>query len=161
MEQWIELEEFPGYSVSDQGRVRNDRNQKILTVSRTNRGNTAMVSIGADNGQLKRGLALLVCEAFIPRPRSDFNTPIYLDGDTMNCQVRNLAWRPRWFAQKHTVQFRQDLGDVGPIRNLDTGIFYQSVWEVVLEHGVLFNEVIQGIVNKTQVFPLGQRFEFV
>ena len=161
MEHWIASKQHLGYSISDEGRVRNEQTGKILAISTTNLGRTAIVSIQMNGYQVKRGLALMVCQAFLDPPRHDFDTPIYLDGDSLNCRLDNLAWRPRWFAQKHTRQFRQGLGDAGPVKNIDTGVVYNSVWDVVFEQGVLFNEVIQSAVNKTHVFPLFEYYEWV
>lgn len=161
MEQWVALRQHLGYSVSSHGRVRNERTGRILSISKTNNGTTAIVSIRNGGHQVKRALALLVCETFYPDPPPRFDTPIYLDGDRMNCRADNLRWRPRWFAIKHSRQFHQDLGDAGPVLNVDTGIVYQSVWDVVYEQGVLFNEVVMAAINKTYVFPLFEYFEWV
>lgn len=159
MEEWIDLQGYPGYEISDQGRVRNDRRWVIAT-SQVGNGRP-FVGLMVNGRQVKRGLALLVCETFLDVPRADFNTAIHLDGDLSNCRVSNLAWRPRWFAIKHTMQFRQNLGEAGPVRNIDTGIVYDTIWDVVFTFGVLYNEVIKSIINKTWVFPIYHRFEWV
>jgi hypothetical protein len=121
------------------------------------------VKVSVNGVQLTRGLALLVCSAFVPLPqhRCDVPTPIHLDGDFQNCRPDNLVWRPRWFAQKHTAQFKQNLQNPNAVRNIDTGVVYHDIWDVVFEQGVLFNDVVKAVINKTYVFPLFQRFEWV
>lgn len=159
MEEWLPIEGYPGYEASDQGRVRNSRGW-IINPTRIGDGRP-FVALAVNGAQVQRGLALLICQTFLDLPRADFNTPIHLDGDLTNCRVNNLAWRPRWFALKHTRQFRQNLGDTGPVRNIDTGHVYANTWAVVFTFGVLYNEVVKSIVNKTWVFPIYHRFEWV
>lgn len=161
MEQWSIIPEFPQYSVSDQGRVRKTGTNRILKVSVAT-GHHPFVSLLTDNGMTRRGLAPLVAKAFVPMPaRCETPTPIHLDGNPMNCRADNLQWRPRWFAQKYTRQFTQDLENNNAVRNIDTGKIYNDIWEVVVEQGVLFNDVVKSIINKTYVYPLYQRFEWV
>lgn len=162
MERWLPIEEYPEYCVSDQGRVRRDGRDKILRISVATGGNP-FVSLSTRNGQVRKGLALLVARAFVPLPpyRCDTPTPIHLDGDQLNCCADNLQWRPRWFAQKYARQFNQHLDNDNAVRNIDTDRVYNDVWEVVFEHGVLFNDVVKSIINKTYVYPLYERFEWV
>lgn len=160
MEQWLPLQGYPNYSVSDLGRVRSDSHGAVLAISRT--GNARPhVSLMLDRVQLKRGLSLLVAKTFIKSPRPDFNTPIHFDGDLTNCRVSNLAWRPRWFAINHTAQFATNPGNSGQVRNINTGVVYGDVWDVVVAFGLLYTDVVKSIVNKTYVFPLMHCFEWV
>jgi hypothetical protein len=162
MEQWVTLKEFADYSISDEGRARNDKNGKFLTVCTNGRGHP-YVSFWKDMRQSHRTIAGLVALHFLPPPPENLYiaTPIHLNSDLLDCRAVNLAWRPLWFAQKFTRQFKLDLGDAGPLKNIDTGECYDSVWDVVYEKGVLFNDVIQSIYHKTYVFPLMQCFEWM
>src|SRR6185503_12013272 len=162
MEQWLPVQEFPWYLVGEEGNVRRVNSEQLLRVSIVTGGNPC-VSLQDNEGRwVKRGLAALVCHAFVqfPTHRCDTPTPIHLDGDRMNCRASNLQWRPRWFAQKHARQFNQDLHNDHGVRNIDTGVVYENIWDVVFEQGVLFNEVVMAVINKTYVFPLFQRFEW-
>lgn len=161
MEKWLPLLGYPGYSASDQGRVRNDRRESILAVVRV-KGRRSYVGLMLQGTQVKRSLSRLICETFVPNERRQyFDTPIHLDGDLANCRAVNLLWRPRWFADRHSFQFTQDLGETNPVRNIDTGAMYNNVWDIVFAHGVLFNDVVLSIANKTYVFPLMQCFEWI
>lgn len=162
MEDWVNLEIYNGYSISDQGRVRRDIDERILAIGIT-RQKRPYVKISHQGLQITRGLALLVCETFVPllNPRFETPTPIHLDGDTTNCRANNLLWRPRWFALEYTAQFGCDLKNRRPVRNITTGVEYKNIWEVVVEQGVLFNEVILAIYNKTPIFPTWHCYEWV
>lgn len=160
MEEWRALQDYPGYSASDQGRVQNDNNGEYLSVSTNGRGHP-YVSFRIKGHQTKKSLSLVICRTFVEWPRPDFTTPIHLDGDFMNCRVVNLAWRPRWFAIKHTQQFSRNFTDTPPVRNIKTGAVYDNAWDVVFKHGVLFSDVVKSIINATYVFPLMECFEWV
>jgi hypothetical protein len=139
--------------------VRNEQTGNILAVSTNGRGHP-YVSFRIDGRQVKKGLALVICRTFIEWPRADFTTPIHFNGDFLDCSVANLGWRPRWFAVKYTQQFDRGFTDTPPVRNTKTGVVYDGAWDVVLQHGVLFNDVIKSIINVTYVFPLMECFEW-
>lgn len=161
MERWLPLQDYPGYSASDHGRIRNDKRDTILAISSSKYGRP-FVGLWVNNKQVKRNLALLICKTFVPNEREAyFNTPICLDGDLSNCRADNLVWRPRWFAYAHHSQFGKELDGIGPVRNVVTGEVYDDVWEVVVRHGALYMDVVMSIYNSTYVFPLMQRFEWV
>jgi hypothetical protein len=165
MEEWKPLRDYDGYSVSDQGRVRSDKSNAVLAIGRTAQ-NRSFVKLMHQGRQKSRGLAFLVCEAFIPLPnyRCDTPTPIHFNGDLRDCRVTNLAWRPRWFAQDHTRQFRFEHKIKGailtPVIDVETRIVYDDIWDVVLEHGVLYRDVLVSIQERTWVYPLFRRFEW-
>ena len=159
MEQWVHIPDYPGYEASDLGRIRNVRTGRILTVH-GQEDQRPHVGLMFGTIQVKRGLSLLICKTFLGQPNDEFNTPIHLDGDLNNCCVDNLTWRPRWFANQYTEQFRKNLGDTGPVRNIDTQLVYQDVWNAVMTLGVLYNEIVMSIFNKSKVYPIMQRFEW-
>lgn len=162
MELWQVLESHPDYSVSNEGRVRRNHNKTILAIGITKQ-NRPYVRLSSEGVQISRGLALLVCETFVPllNPRFETPTPIHLDGDTINCRAINLMWRPRWFALAYTAQFEHGLNNPNRVRNITTGVDYNNIWDVVHEQGVLFNEVVMAICNKTPIFPTWHRYEWV
>lgn len=162
MEHWEPLLDYQNYSVSDQGRVRSDKSGAVLANALTP-GNRPYVRMTYQGRQVSRGLALLVCQTFIPFPNHNIDnpTPIHLDGDPRNCRAENLQWRPRWFAQKHARQFHQNFRNPNAIRDIKTGRVYNEIWDVVLERGLLFSDVFCSIVNCTRVFPGWDQFEWV
>ncbi len=162
VEQWKILQGYGGYSVSDQGRVRRTVDERIVAIGITKQKHL-YVKIMHEGIQITRGLALLVCETFVPllNPRFETPTPIHLDGDTTNCRAINLVWRPRWFALAWTAQFGCNLKSHHGVRNITTGVEYNNIWDVVHDQGVMFNEVIMAVCNKTPIFPTWDRYEWL
>lgn len=167
---WKELYEFPGYSVSSSGVVRNDGRDSVLARLVNNRGVT-YVGLFRDGVQHKRAVAPLVAKAFIDRPSSPFfDTPIHLDGDRINTAASNLLWRPKWFAVKYHNQFltraprRPDV----PVEELETRVLYPDIWDAVTRFGLIFKDVFNAAWNLTyqdqpyaSVWPTGQRFRLL
>lgn len=162
MEQWVPLLGYPGYSASNLGRIRNDRRDSLLAIVLTS-SQHKYVGLMKDGVQVKRSVSKLICETFIPRPsNSTFTTPIHFDGDLTNCVADNLDWRPRWFAMKHSTQFRKDLPTYpDPVRETRSGELFENCWKAVFQYGLLYMDIVLSIINKTYVFPTMQTFEWV
>lgn len=90
MEQWKPIDEFPIYSVSNYGRVRNDTTGNILLGS-YDRDGYRQVIICYGGKQYNRRVCRLVAIAFIPNPE---NLPQvnHKDEDKENDYVYNLEW---------------------------------------------------------------------
>jgi hypothetical protein len=161
MEVWVPLLGYPGYSASNLGRVRNDNRDRVLTVVQLPTSYT-YVGLIKDGIQVKRSVSKLISETFLPKPAiSTFTTPIHFDGNLSNCKVDNLDWRPRWFAIKHTGQFRRDLPVYpDPVRELKSEEVFENAWKAVLRYGLLYMDLILAIANKTCVFPTMQSYEW-
>lgn len=161
-EDWREIEEFPGYSVSNQGRVRNDDRGRVLTRLVNQHG---VVHVGLVKGRLqyKRGVALLVALAFLPEPYPmTFDTVIHLDGDKLNCRMDNLMWRPRWFAIRFHQQFRRDgMSFTVPIEDTKTGERFKNSMQAVCRYGLLDKEILTAVAQQTYVWPTYQTFRVV
>jgi len=160
MDRWKEIEEFPGYSVSHQGYIRNDHTGRIMAMTRNQQG-IVQVGLSREGEQYKRSVTLLVAHAFLDPPSNpNFDTPINLDGDRMNNNVDNLMWRPRWFAIRYHQQFKDPVhqGFMVPIVNLADGIVYPNAISASVEFGLLAKDITQAIVNRTYVFPTYQEF---
>lgn len=160
MEDWRAITEFPGYSVSTLGRVRNNASHKFMTKLRNQRG-SVYVSLMDGNTQRKRGLSLLVANAFIIEYRTDaFDTVINLNGDRNDNRLDNLMWRPRWFAMRYFDQFERETytGYQGPVVDDETGEYYCSTWEAATACGLLNHDVICSVIQSTEVWPTLQHF---
>lgn len=159
--QWREIEEFPGYSVSSHGQIRNDETGRILALQRNQHG-VVNVGLVRDGAQFKRSVALLVCEAFLDERLENFDTPIHLDGDHMNNHIDNLMWRPRWFAVKYQRQFRNPRPSIPEqIQEISTGWRYNDSWHAATTFGLLDREIKASIIARTYVWPTYQRFRIV
>lgn len=158
-EQWQQIEEFPEYSVSDMGRVRNDMTGRILSLSENQYG---LVHVGMfqDGVQYHRSVPLLVAKAFLPSVPGPFDTPINLDGNRHNNRIENLMWRPRWFAVKYNQQFKWPYENPieGPIFDLKTGAVSANSFACATRYGLLEEDVVLSIMNRTYVWPTYQEF---
>lgn len=159
MEQWRAIDEFSDYSVSSEGRVRNDDTGRIL-VQRSNTTGVVYVGLQRNRKQFCRSVPLLVATEFVERPGNDmFDTPINLDGDKWNNRPENLMWRPRWFAIRYRQQFwKERRGYDVPIMDIATGEVYPTSWDAALKFGLLDREIALAIGNRTYVWPTYQRF---
>jgi NUMOD4 motif-containing protein len=161
MERWIHISEFPGYSVSNKGRVRNDETGRVLALLKNQAGN---VHVGMTRGgvQYKRSVAKLVAKAFLTHNTLEaFDTPIHLDGDKENCDVGNLDWRPRWFAARYHSQFQSypKVSFNGPVRVAGGPERFRTTWDAVMKFGILEASITESILTGKGVWPTYQIFK--
>lgn len=162
---WVELKDFPGYSVSHDGFVRNDKTGRYMMNIPNQRGMT-YVCLTRNKTHINRSVARLVAETFLPEPENDtFDTPINRNGDRMDNHVDNLMWRPRWFAMRFHRQMVM-WGTAGRIPLLDprSGKVFPNVRAVAAEFGLLPVEIHASAMYKGkgeyQCWPTGQHFRF-
>lgn len=162
-EQWVPIDEFPGYAVSSYGRVMNIATD-LIKVPTPNQQGIANVNLVQNGKQNRRGVALLVAKAFLPTPiRETFDTPINLDGDRLNNCVDNLEWRPRWFAIKYHMQLKRPIayGFDGVLELIETGEIFDCIRDCSTKYGLLESEIILSSHNRVPVFPTWQTFQLV
>lgn len=162
MEKWREIDSFPGYSVSDQGRVRTDKTGRILSLSENQYG-LIHVGLMKDGVQYHRSVPLLVARAFLTQSNALFDTPINLDGDRHNNRLENLLWRPRWFAIRYNQQFRRPYENpiFSQIVDLKTGEVSENSLHCAQRYGLLEQDLVLSILNRTYVWPTYQEFGIV
>lgn len=164
MEQWAKIKGFSNYSVSTHGNVRQDPQNRILSLSLNQYGVQCVGMMRKDaegkHKQFHRSVPLLVLNAFVPRPSEAFDTPINLDGDRTNNRVGNLMWRPRWFAVKYNRQFitPYEYPVVTPVIDIKTEQEYETSLDAAVKNGLLEQEVVLSILNRTYVWPTYQQF---
>lgn len=163
-EVWREICSFPGYSVSDLGRVRNNETGRIMALLKNQNG-IVNVGLTKDLVQYKRSVAILVATSFVPKlpqHRDAFDTPINLDGDRANNQASNLMWRPRWFAVRYFNQFQTNQrGFTVPVEEITTGEQFETSWEAAIKYGLLDREIFVATLNRTYVWPTYQKFRVI
>lgn len=160
-EEWVPVQNFPGYSVNPLGQVRKDSSNRFLHV-RLNQYGVPYVGLMREWRQCIRSLPLLVARAFLPSPSEIFDTPINIDGDRTNCHVDNLMWRPRWYAVYYVNQFKERYEnpiDV-PVRAIETREVFPDSLAAGCRYGILEREVVLSVLNKTPTWPTYQMFEF-
>ena len=162
MEQWHSLEdlELATYSVSDQGKVRNDRTNRIMRTS-PNQSGTYKVSLVRHPGEpaVTMGVAHLVARYFVIGESREFDTPINLDGDRSNNAAYNLVWRPRWFAINYHRQFNNDpIIFNQPIVCLDTDESFPDCRQASIRYGLLERDIAESVMTGRPVWPLTYDF---
>lgn len=158
-EHWMPIEWFQEYSVSNFGNVRTNKTGRILSLS-PNQYGVVQVGLMRDGVQYHRSVPLLVAKAFLPIKPGPFDTPINLDGDRTNNHVDNLVWRPRWFAVKYNRQFRypSEMHISRPLVDVKTGEISMNSIECAKRYGLLEEDVVLAIANRTYVWPTYQEF---
>lgn len=158
-EEWREILEFPSYSVSTTGSVRNEETGHEM-IQHVNQRGIVNVSFNRRGRQYKRSVTVLVAKAFLKTARSlAFDTPINLDGDRHNNCVDNLEWRPRWHATAYFQQFDQPRQSIErEIQEYKSGEVFRTSWEAALRYGLLDWDIVQAIANSTYARPTFQRF---
>ena len=100
-EVWLEIEGYPSYKVSNQGRVKNVTNGRVLRLHDDGRG---YWQVGLSRGGVKTNFKVhrLVCWAFhgAPRPGQEV---AHLDGNRRNARAENLVWASRSENNFHAV----------------------------------------------------------
>jgi hypothetical protein len=157
---WRVIPDFPDYSASNIGYIRNDSTERIMRQYPNTRG-TAMVGLVKNGVQNKRAISPIVAGLFLPKPRVGHETPINLDGDRFNNRVENLAWRPLWFARRYHVQFEHEICIASPIQDMDTKRKYENTRAAAVAHGLLEREIRIGIMNCIPVWPTYQSFRVI
>jgi len=160
IEIWKEITNFDNYSISNYGRVRSEKSERILAQSQNQFG-VVYVGLVRDGKQYHRSVPLLVARAFIPNQLEAFDTPINLNGDRYDNRVENLAWRPRWFAIRYNQQFRDPYMDpiLDPIKDLKTNEVSENSFEAAISYGLLESDLFLSILDRTYVWPTYQQFD--
>ena len=83
MEEWKAIDDLPGYSVSNKGRVRKDSTGQIMVLSKN--GGYSRITIS-------KYVHRLVANAFIKKPDDERAWVDHVDGDKSNNDVSNLRW---------------------------------------------------------------------
>lgn len=94
MEIWKELERFPGYEVSNLGRVKSNKGKtpKFLKIVKNNRGYD-LVCLFHNKKRYTGYIHRLVAEAFIPTGLDILTAEVnHIDKDTSNNSIDNLEW---------------------------------------------------------------------
>lgn len=159
---WSPIPEFPNYSVSNLGRILNERLDRLMALSQSNYGHAKVALLHEDTRQrFTRSVALLVADAFIEPPDELSDSVILLDGDLEHVAAVNLAWRPRWFAWKYARQLRRPTSryyENLAVYNVVNRRRYPSIEAAGMREGLLFEDIWYSTYTGHPVYP--QRFVF-
>lgn len=102
MSAWKVIIGFPDYSVSDDGRVKNNKTDKILSPYTDTNGYLS-VGLYRDSKRFARRIHKLAAEAFIPNPL-DLRELNHKDGNKQNNIIDNLEWCTRSYNMIHSTR---------------------------------------------------------
>ena len=129
-ENWVVVEDFPNYSVSDKGRVANTQRAQLLTPRPNDKGYLRVTL--CEGGKCREFyIHKLVARCFFDFPLED--QVIHYDGDVTNNAVNNLYLRKRVrqvtsarpLKGSETEEFRRQWGK--RVRIVETGEVFRTV----------------------------------
>lgn len=146
-----EIENFPGYFVTNYGRIWSNFSRKWLKPTENKRGNhnRLYVSLGRGN---KRYVHRLVAETFIPNPEN-LNEVDHIDTNGLNNRVENLRWvthNENMVNEKTVENLKRNTGHYLEIEEIATGKKFIGVKEVAKIFQVSENTVTNHIKNKVK-----------
>ena len=153
-EEWKVITEFPIYSVSNLGRIRNDKRNYILTGG-FDRDGYRQVTICYENKQYTRRICRLVAKEFIANP-NNYPCVNHIDENKENDVVTNLEWC--------TVKYNNNYGSKNDskrmkIKCVETNIVYDSLRIAEKKLGYAHENLSQAA--KTGCIRYGYHWEFV
>ena len=140
-EEWKKIEGFPNYSVSNTGRVRNDRKDKILKPKISGKyRNYYRVGLGCGKPVkiVNRSIHRLVASAFIPNPDNKPQVN-HINGDTFNNTVNNLEWVTESENTTHAYRvLNRNMGRFGPkkVIRIEDGKVFNNIAEATTACGL-------------------------
>lgn len=161
MEEWRVIAEAPRYSVSSEGRVRNDRTGRFLRAGINSDGYLSVVLARDGLAAISRKVHRLVAEAFISNPdgKPEVNHRDEFGTKTDN-SVGNLEWNTKSENQRHAFANGLHPGRRGGlIRVVETGEVFETQAEVAAAiggHQAAVSRVLKGL----QKFHMGYSLEY-
>lgn len=124
-EQWIKIKGYENYSVSSEGRVRNDRTGKVLKCIYSGTG-YCVVNLWDKTPKCKT-IHRLVAQAFIPNP-DNLPQVNHINEDKSDNRVENLEWcTPKHNANHGTRNERCFSGNPQKKPCVVDGVVYSSI----------------------------------
>jgi hypothetical protein len=88
---WKKIKQNENYSINENGEIRNDNTNKILTAHVNSGNGYVCIDLYCNNKRTKYCVHRLLAEAFLPNPE---NKPCidHIDGNRQNNALENLRW---------------------------------------------------------------------
>ena len=131
-ERWKQIDEFPNYSVSSEGRVasRARGKEKILKTSNDRYG-YPKVTLSNDGVKTTKSVHQLVAKAFIPNQDEKAQVN-HIKGHKMDNRVCSLEWVSNADNIRHAYKTGLNIGPKKKVRVVETGEVYPSEKECAI-----------------------------
>jgi len=113
--EWVILEDFPNYSISNNGFIKNNKTNRILKNQINNNGYIVVSIFDSNNVNKKPYLHRLLAKTFIKNENLEANQVDHIDRDPLNNSLENLRW----------VTNKENLDNRGVFNK--TGIYYDEI----------------------------------
>ena len=100
MEIFKVIEEFPNYSISNLGNIKNKQGRLMIIGKRKSNSGYLQVRLFNNNKYYYRYIHKLVAIAFLPNP-NNYRTVNHIDGNKLNNTILNLEWASDEMQQRH------------------------------------------------------------
>lgn len=161
--EWRLIDDFPGYAVSNDGRIFNSRTEQEMALSRTTHGH---VKVALVNGYVRRtvSVAVLVASAFVEPPSEGCDQVVLLNGLQDDLRASNMVWRPKWFNWKYVRQLKNPLPRHFcnlAVANEVTQVRYNSIYDAGTSEGLLFDDIWRSTYAHVRVYPTRDTFTVI
>lgn len=161
MEEWRKIKDFPKYSVSDKGNVRNDKTNRILKPREHGDGYKCVVLY--DKSKKNCRIHRLVATEFIDNPdgKREVN---HINGDKSNNSIDNLEWSTPSENMKHSYDAGLNHSNKipknsMPIRIVETGKTFSTISKCAEALKCSVGNISECINKKRQITCHGYHFE--
>lgn len=153
-EEWRVIEEFPLYSVSNYGRVKNNSSNHIL-VGGKDRDGYRQVTLQGKDKQYNRRVCRLVAITFIPNPLK-LPQVNHKDENKQNDYICNLEWCTALYNNNYGTKTDSTKKKV---RCIETQVVYNGLREAARNNGTSHSTIRRACLKKYKV--AGYHWEFV
>lgn len=163
---WKKIEEHPNYSVSNEGRIRNDKTGKLIKpfhIGKFGQQYCAVDFYPKKNIRVHR----LVAKAFLPNPENKREVN-HIDGNKFNNSVDNLEWVSGSENCKHAYDvlrrkkfFGSNNHNSKKIMRVEDGKIYGSLSEAVRDLKISGHAHISDCLYGKRIKAAGYHWKFV
>lgn len=126
---WEPVTDFPGYVISDLGKIANEKTGRILKLVDSG-SHSIIVNLQSNRRSIVRQVRWLVAETFLEPPPIFDSIPQHKNRIYQDCSADNLEWMSKSDVHWRVYQERMGLSpDTRRIRILDTNETFENIFE--------------------------------